>query len=343
MVPTPMSDVVVSVIIPTYRHSRFVLSSLDSVLTQTFAAEAGAGAVEVIVVNDGSPDDTREVVRPLANAGRVRYVEQPNRGQSAARNRGLAMARGEFVAFLDDDDLWPADKLAWQVAALRGRPDAVACYGYGQTFGAPHRLARYPVGRGPDGDALVQFLRESWMLSPGQALFRAAAVRAVGGVDPAVWGADDWDLYLKLAAVGHFVYEDRLALHYRVHSGNASRRVWQHFCNARTVRFRHLRDAVDRGVPVRSVPPLSYIADSFRSLALEMARQASTRGDLLGALRCQVTAIAIDPARAARELAGAWLFRANASWAAVRRRAVRLLALRTLVGHAAPPGHGYEG
>jgi glycosyltransferase involved in cell wall biosynthesis len=80
-------------------------------------------------VNDGSPDDTAAVLRPLVEAGKIKYIEQANAGQSAARNRGAAEARGEFLALLDDDDAWLPDKLAWQVKALREHPSAVMAWG----------------------------------------------------------------------------------------------------------------------------------------------------------------------------------------------------------------------
>src|SRR4051812_10173624 len=102
----------VSVVIPTYGHCRYVLETIESALGQTFSSN------EIIVVNDGSPDDTVVVLQPYTQTGRIRYFEQPNAGQASARNRGLAEATGEFVAFLDDDDIWPADKLAWQIQAM---------------------------------------------------------------------------------------------------------------------------------------------------------------------------------------------------------------------------------
>src|SRR5690606_15916458 len=113
----------VSVVVPTYRHAGLVLETLDSVFAQSHED------VELIVVNDGSPDDTHEVLQPLVQAGRIRYVQQENSGQGAARNRGLAMATGEFVAFLDDDDLWYPHTLTTLVAALNERADAVMAFG----------------------------------------------------------------------------------------------------------------------------------------------------------------------------------------------------------------------
>jgi glycosyltransferase involved in cell wall biosynthesis len=107
----------VSVVIPTYKHRDFILDTVNSVLSQTFRD------FEIIVVNDGSPDDTASLLRPMAESGMIRYVEQSNAAAAAARNRGLEMARGKFIAFLDDDDLWPQDKLEWQVLALSNSPD----------------------------------------------------------------------------------------------------------------------------------------------------------------------------------------------------------------------------
>lgn len=114
----------VSVIIPTYRHAAYVGETIASVLAQTFRD------FELIIVNDGSPDNTADVLRPLIRSNAcIRYVEQSNGGQASARNHGLRLAQGEFLAYLDDDDLWPPDKLAWQVPLLECHPEAAFVYG----------------------------------------------------------------------------------------------------------------------------------------------------------------------------------------------------------------------
>src|SRR5690348_1122151 len=107
----------VTVVIPTYRHRDFILQTLDSVFAQTMRD------FEVIVVNDGSPDDTAALLAPLVATSRVAYFEQPNQGQSRARNLGIQHARGQYIALLDDDDLWPRDKLEWQAQFLDDNPD----------------------------------------------------------------------------------------------------------------------------------------------------------------------------------------------------------------------------
>lgn len=109
----------VSVIIPTYNRAHLICGAIDSVLSQTY------GSIEVLVVDDGSRDDSAELIRSRYGAdARVRYFWQENQGVSAARNRGLREARGEFIALLDSDDLWLPAKLEAQVQVLRKIPEA---------------------------------------------------------------------------------------------------------------------------------------------------------------------------------------------------------------------------
>ena len=227
----PPAPPIVSVLIPTYNGAATLAETLASVFAQSFAD------FEVIVIDDGSTDATPDV---LAAAGdsRLRVVRQPNAGISAARNRGIAEARGEFIALLDHDDLWPADKLAWQVAALQADPAAVMAYGWTEQFGEGGGPA--PIPHAPAGEVGDAFLRHNWIASPGQTLIRADALRTVGGFDPTLWGADDWDLYVRLAAAGPFVYQPKIALLYRIHATNSSRDWRRMRANLRAVRRKHL-------------------------------------------------------------------------------------------------------
>ena len=107
----------VSVVIPTYNRLEQLCAALDSVLAQSYSN------FEVIIVDDGSKDGTREHMESLISSRLesdrpIRYVFQANQGSSVARNRGIAEARGEWIAFLDSDDIWYRDKLQWQVRAV---------------------------------------------------------------------------------------------------------------------------------------------------------------------------------------------------------------------------------
>ena len=216
---------VVSVVIPTYKHEAFVVRALESVWAQTFTD------YEIIVVNDGSPDSTARVLAPYVRSGQVaHYIEQPNAGQGAARNRGIAAAQGMFIALLDDDDAFPPDKLAWQVAALQAHPEAGVVYGYPVPVDAQNDLVAPldPYGHplpwpytAPTGNVYAPMTERCWLVSPGQALVRRQLLGETP-FDPTLRGCDDWDLWLRLAETCAFLFKERPSLLYRLHGENAS-------------------------------------------------------------------------------------------------------------------------
>src|SRR5512141_947607 len=116
-----MDSPAISVVIPAFNSAAFVRDAIASVRGQTVPV------AEIIVVDDGSTDDTEQACRSCA--ANVHYVFQRNRGPAAARNRGIAESHGEFVAFLDADDLWVSDKIARQLRALAAHPDAALVAG----------------------------------------------------------------------------------------------------------------------------------------------------------------------------------------------------------------------
>lgn len=303
----PITPPLVSVVIPTYNHKDFVLSTLDSVFAQTFSD------YEVIVVNDGSPDDTAELLRPLAQSGRIRYVEQANAGQAHARNRGIALARGTFIALLDDDDLWPSDKLEWQVGALRVHSEAAVVYGRPETINAAgepvtaldgHGEPLWLLSPGPGGDVWERFVERNRIISPGQCLIRRGALLAVvsGGTadapfDAMLGGCDDWDLWLRLAENHPFLSVDRVALRYRMHSSNASRDLLHMRRSTLALYDKHVRrhrnDPARRSVVARTRFSLRWNgAEYWLGQALAHGRA----GDRRAALRAAGTGIGLCPA-----------------------------------------------
>lgn len=217
---------VVSIIIPTFKHADFILRTLDSVFAQTF------GDYEIIVINDGSPDATAAVLAPLVEAGKILYIEQPNAGQASARNRGIGVARGEFLAFLDDDDVWPTDKLEWQVRILRDDPNLSMVGGAsglidGDTLIEPSAATPH-AGRTV---GVFEMYCGNPFYSPGQTLIRTTALHKIAGFDPSVWGTDDHDLYIRLASVGGVAVNAKVGLYYRKHAGNASNATHRMYWN----------------------------------------------------------------------------------------------------------------
>ena len=223
----------VSVIIPAYKPGHLP-EALASVFAQTYAD------YEVIVVNDGSPHDLRKLLQPFVESGRITYIEQENRGTAAARNRGLAEARGEFVALLDDDDYWPADKLEWQARYLDEHPDAGVIVGdVSWVDDVGKIISQTPLRDGPL--TFENLFTTGYITSPGQTLIRRALIAERNGFDETIWGADDLDLWLSLARSTRIIIVSRPALYYRLHESNASNNSLAMCLNIQRSLQKHLR------------------------------------------------------------------------------------------------------
>lgn len=189
---TPIKRGLVSVIIATYNRSQLLRQTVDSVLAQTYPH------IELIVVDDGSPDDTPEV---MANYGdRVISVRQENQGASEACNNGFALSSGEYITYIDHDDLMAPTKIERQVQVLEQQRevDLVHCgFSYIDENGAPFQSWCLL----PDHDIAHQLVLSNFLWSGGP-LIRRACLEQVGLYDPEIWGSD-WDLWLRIALAGH--------------------------------------------------------------------------------------------------------------------------------------------
>ena len=182
----------VSVVIPTYNRARLLARALDSVLHQTWAD------FEMLIVDDGSTDGTAAVVAARADA-RVRYLRQPaNGGVSAARNRGLREARGEFIAFLDSDDEWFPAKLERQLARFRDLPDTVGLLYGGVENEDEHgrRRIKTPAAR---GDLHRDLLVNNVIHGTSGVMIRRNVVATVGFFDEGIPAIEDYDYWVRVA------------------------------------------------------------------------------------------------------------------------------------------------
>ena len=202
----------VSVVLPAFNAAAFIERAIESVLGQSY------GPIELIVVDDGSGDATPEA---LARYGdRIRSVRQDRGGVSRARNRGIDLARGPLVAFIDADDEWEPTKIERQVEALRGFPDAVVALTAVRRIGDGRETVVRPRG---DGDLMETLLVGSMVLGPPSAMLTTLdALRAAGPFDPSLAQGEDWDLLVRLALLGPFVLLPEPLTRYRIHAGNAS-------------------------------------------------------------------------------------------------------------------------
>src|ERR687897_543812 len=167
----------VSVVIPCYNQADFLSDAIESVLSQSYKD------LEIIVVNDGSEDDTEEVASAyVAEDPRVRLITQQNRGLAEARNRGLAEARGEYVVFLDSDDRLVEEALEVGVRELAAHPECAFVAGrctYIAADGSP--ILRLAQGR-VEGDPHIELLRAGPILVPA-VMYRRSVFGVVGGFD----------------------------------------------------------------------------------------------------------------------------------------------------------------
>jgi glycosyltransferase involved in cell wall biosynthesis len=208
----------VSVVIPTYNRSGSLEDAVRSVLDQTFAD------LEVIVVDDGSTDDTREMVVALQSDPRLRCFRQRHRGRAAAaRNMGIRHSRGELIGFLDDDDIWLPTKLERQVAALAAEPGAgVAwCALHKHHVGADGGIRAREIQRYRP-ERYREPLTGPFIHGPGSTiLVRAECFDRVGMFDE-VLGFSDMDMVQRLGAAYAFVCLDEPLVVYRLHEGSMS-------------------------------------------------------------------------------------------------------------------------
>jgi len=193
----------VTVIIPTYNRAHFIKNAVDSVLSQTYKD------FELIVVDDGSTDNTKQILK--AYRDKLHYVYQENQERAVARNKGIALAKGEYVGFLDSDDLWFIDKLARQVPVLDNAPEnVVLTYGYKQVVdkdlnsvsGYEKKLRRLYKKAEKKKDTYLSNL-ESSSIFTSTILIRRKVLLEMGGYDAAINDREDYELYLRLLLKGY--------------------------------------------------------------------------------------------------------------------------------------------
>ncbi len=208
----------VSVITPTYNRASLIGQTIESVLHQTYQN------FEFIIIDDGSTDNTEEVVNRYQDPRIVFVKQQSNGGAPAARNAGIKIACGQYIAFIDSDDLWLPTKLAVQVRYLDTHPEFGVAYSdfYRFEYGADGKRKKWCFGvRGATGNIFAQ-LYEDGFVGCLTVMVRRECLQAVGLFDEELWRAEDYELWLRLAVRHQFAFIPQLLAEYRVHSGEAS-------------------------------------------------------------------------------------------------------------------------
>lgn len=204
----------VSVIIPTYNCAKFLPQAIESVLDQTFRD------FEIVVVDDGSTDETPSIIRPFKDS--IHYVQQENKGNAAARNRGVAESRGQWLCLLDADDLWEPRKLELQLIDILAHPDCLVSFTEADKFFESGEFEDFPP------DPTVADLWENLVLcqpfgsSHSGLLLHRSCFEEVGNFDEELRLSVDWDIVIRLADRFKIRSLPKVLVHHRQHSSNTT-------------------------------------------------------------------------------------------------------------------------
>jgi glycosyltransferase involved in cell wall biosynthesis len=287
----------VSVLIPTYNRAAYLPEAINSVLNQSFRD------FEVIIVDDGSTDNTPELVRGIRDP-HVHYVRHlRNRGVAAALNTAWHAARGEYLARLDSDDVWRPELLEILVSALDADPGLGLIYARAQWMDTHGQLLPQMAGapiKFP-GETLKSLLYGD-CVTPMAVVFRRECIERAGGYDESLIANEDWDLWIRMAEYCRFAYCTQVLAYYRIHPQNLTRGDSERSRRVIRDRLRVLEKFYARpDVPsaALAIKPLA-----FRNLYQDVALRHFTAGRWREALGYYVRAVRVAPNPFAAALRG---------------------------------------
>jgi glycosyltransferase involved in cell wall biosynthesis len=287
----------VSVVMAAKDYARFLPEAVESVFAQTF------GDWELVVIDDGSSDDTPRVVRPYLADPRVRYFRSDRLGQSRAKNLGVHFARGRLVAFLDADDAWEPTKLERQVALFDANPEVGVVFCKRSLMDeAGNCIPGKPTSGFPTGRVLPQMFTQNFVCF-SSCVVRREVFSHVGGFDPEWDLSIDYDLWLRVAKFYRFDFVGEELVRYRTGHGNLSKKLRDRVDTAVSIMRRaESRYGVNEEVPreviadghastcqtmaytMRASEPLAAMGWYLRALAWPARRVISLRGIAASAL-----------------------------------------------------------
>jgi GT2 family glycosyltransferase len=277
----------VSVVICAYNAAPYIVATLESVFAQTY------GDYEIIVVNDGSTDDTELVVAPYLN--RLRYLKQDNAGPAAARNTALRCARGRYVALLDSDDQWLPQYLETMLAQMHAAPDIDVLYPNAILFGTPQWEGKLFQDVCPSSAPVTLekfFTRECNVFI--SAVFKRDVLEVVGMFDESLCGSEDFDLWLRMLQHGYrFAFLREPLVRYRKRADSLSSSSTRYFQNVLRALCKAL--GAPGTTPEQSQLILRVIKNVEAEMELILSKQNILARDFLGAIRNLTEVLAHRP------------------------------------------------
>lgn len=276
----------VSVIVPSYNTAQYLPEAVDSILAQTYRN------LEIHVVDDGSTDNTREVMLAYANDPRVIYHYQKNRGEAGARNTGIRAAKGELIALCDSDDLWMPRKLEVQVPCFRDHPEVGVVYTNTQQVDSNNRdINTYQTTR-HNGRITEKLFGENFVTG-STSMFRRECFDAEM-YDETLAVCADYDLSLRLSVKYQFLYLHEVTYRYRTWPGQVTNAKNLLRFHDNLVRLRKNFLAKHPGLVSQHIIDEMW-ACMFAERAMTVMRLERKR---LSAFKDIVTALKIKPVRA---------------------------------------------
>ncbi|MGL6196499.1 MAG: glycosyltransferase family 2 protein [Thermoguttaceae bacterium] len=272
----------VSVIIPTYNRAQFICESLGSVFAQTYQD------FEIIVVDDGSTDNTEEVLAPYMD--RIRYVKQENCGAAIARNRGIFLSTGKYIAFLDSDDMWYPTKLEKQVAVLEENDSVGFVYCNGAYGKSPDSLIAGQVfskTSPPSGYIFNQIAFHNTIWTPSILIRREVFIKS-GVFDPTLRRVEDYDLWLRICYFFNGVFIPEALFFVREHTGRISNHINHELSCCRSLEIQTIRWAEESEAS-------GYLLNSAKKMYLDSAWKYRIVGDFKNAIYCFKKAASLVP------------------------------------------------
>lgn len=207
----------VSIIIPCYNAEKFIAQTIQSVLNQTYRP------IELLVVNDGSTDNSLSVIKSFDSSELI-IIDKQNSGVSDSRNIGISNAKGEYISFLDADDLWDADNLEMKVNYLEQNLSHVLVYSSVTEFNSENGNKNFVHGSDYHAtESLIHF--KPLIHCPAAALIRKKSIENSGTFDTALSTSADWEMWLRLSLEGPFGYLSTSLVKYRIHANQMHRNV----------------------------------------------------------------------------------------------------------------------
>ena len=211
------NDPSVSVVIPCYNSASTLRETLDSALGQTY------GNVQIIAINDGSTDETGDIL--TAYGDRITVLSQQNAGQTVAKINAIVQATGDYIAFLDSDDLWDAAKISRQVALMESSPETGLCYTAGHVIdGSGARMSAFFASPTHRGNCFEELLLQNDIVA-SSVMVRREALDRLGVFDAELRACENWELWTRIASEYLVDCVDEPLTFYRKHGGNMSSKI----------------------------------------------------------------------------------------------------------------------